>query len=59
MPQQDNYTLLIQKLDQFTRKYYINQVIRGVLYSTGLILLLFWVWPCSKTISISAPRGAS
>ena len=41
MPQPDNYTLLIQKLDQFTRKYYINQVIRGLLYSTGLILLLF------------------
>lgn len=38
---QDNYQLLIEKLDQFTRKYYINQVIRGALYSTGLILLLF------------------
>ena len=41
MSQSDNYSLLIQKLDQFTRKYYINQVIRGLLYSTGLILLLF------------------
>jgi hypothetical protein len=37
----DNYQLLIEKLDQFTRKYYINQLIRGCLYSVGLILGLF------------------
>jgi len=43
MAQQDNYRLLIRKLDQFIRKYYINQMIRGVLYSVGLILFLFLV----------------
>ncbi len=37
----NNYRLLIDKLDQFIRKYYINQLIRGVLYSTALILVLF------------------
>ncbi|MEM9919251.1 MAG: DUF4175 domain-containing protein [Bacteroidota bacterium] len=37
----DNYTLLIEKLDSFIRKYYLNQIIRGVLYSVGLILALF------------------
>lgn len=37
----DNYQLLITKLDEFIRKYYINQAIRGSLYSTGLILALF------------------
>lgn len=37
----DNYTLLIQKLDQFIRKYYINQLLRGSLLAFGLILLLF------------------
>ena len=37
----DNYQLLVEKLDQFIRKYYVNQLIRGVLYSTGLILILF------------------
>jgi hypothetical protein len=37
----DNYQLLINKLDQFIRKFYINKLIRGVLYSVGLILLLF------------------
>ncbi|NBC06221.1 MAG: DUF4175 domain-containing protein [Bacteroidetes bacterium] len=43
MATNDNYRLLIEKLDQFIRKYYINQLIRGVLYSVGLILLLFLV----------------
>ncbi len=33
--------LLIDKLDAFIRKYYLNKVIRGVLLSTGLILGLF------------------
>ncbi|MEQ8705666.1 MAG: DUF4175 family protein [Phaeodactylibacter sp.] len=41
MATQDNYKLLIEKLDQFIRKYYINQLIRGALYSVGLILFLF------------------
>ncbi len=37
----DNYQLLMQKLDQFIRKYYVNQLIKGLLYSVGLIVLLF------------------
>lgn len=37
----ENYQLLIQKLDQFIRKYYVNKLLRGALYSTGLILGLF------------------
>ncbi|HKK73555.1 MAG TPA: DUF4175 family protein [Saprospiraceae bacterium] len=43
MAAQSNYQLLIQKLDQFIRKYYINKVIRGALYSIGFVLLLFLV----------------
>ncbi|MEM6726489.1 MAG: DUF4175 domain-containing protein, partial [Bacteroidota bacterium] len=39
--QQNNYQLLIKKLDEFIRKYYANQLIRGALYSVGLILFLF------------------
>ncbi|MFK7807921.1 MAG: DUF4175 domain-containing protein, partial [Saprospiraceae bacterium] len=39
----DNYQILINKLDQFTRKFYINQLIRGALYSVGLILGLFLI----------------
>lgn len=41
MANQDNYRLLIEKLDQFIRKYYVNQLIRGSLYSIALILVLF------------------
>ena len=39
--QTDNYNLLIQKLDSFIRKFYINGLIRGGLYSLGLLLGLF------------------
>ena len=43
MVSKDNYQLLIAKLDQFIRKYYINQLLRGLLYSIGWVLLLFLV----------------
>lgn len=35
------YDQLIFKIDQFTRKYYMNQVIRGSLYFVGLLTLVF------------------
>ncbi len=41
MAQKGNYQLLIEKLDQFIRKYYVNQLIRGFLYTTALLLVLF------------------
>lgn len=41
MATKDNYQLLIEKLDQFIRKYYINQAIRGMLYSIAVILAVF------------------
>ncbi|MEO0876479.1 MAG: hypothetical protein AAFY48_17905, partial [Bacteroidota bacterium] len=41
MAAKDNYQLLVGKLDQFIRKYYVNQLIRGALYSIGTILVLF------------------
>ncbi|MEY4135426.1 MAG: hypothetical protein RL386_1776, partial [Bacteroidota bacterium] len=41
MKAQENYQLLIEKLDQFIRKYYLNKLLRGALYSTGLVLALF------------------
>ena len=37
----DNYQLLIEKLDQFIRKYYVNQLVRGSLYTVATLLLLF------------------
>ncbi|MBL7826726.1 MAG: DUF4175 domain-containing protein [Saprospiraceae bacterium] len=41
MMQKDNYTLLIEKLDAFIRKFYINQLLRGSLYTVGAVLGLF------------------
>lgn len=34
-----NYQLLIAKLDEFIRKYYVNRLIKGALYSVGLIVI--------------------
>jgi hypothetical protein len=36
------YNLLLSKLDEFIRKYYKNQLIRGLLYAVG-ILLMGWL----------------
>ena len=38
---QDNYQILIDKLDQFIRKYYVNQLIRGALYTLATVVFLF------------------
>ena len=37
----ENYQLLMSKLDSFIRKYYVNKLIRGFLYFTALVLVLF------------------
>ena len=39
--QKDNYTVLIEKLDSFIRKYYINNILRGGLYTVGLVIFSF------------------
>src|SRR3972149_2632312 len=36
-----DYNILLEKLDEFIRKYYKNQLIRGVLYSTGIVLAFY------------------
>ena len=41
MPHSDTYAALIGRLDRFTRKYYLNQVIRGALYTAGLVGVCF------------------
>lgn len=48
MADSNNYTQLINKLDQFTRKYYINKMIRGALYFVGLAFLLFLVFSVAE-----------
>jgi len=43
-----SYNLLIEKLDQFIRKFYINNLIKGTLYSIGLIVLCFLVFAIAE-----------
>ncbi len=39
--QVDNYTLLINKLDAFIRRYYLNSLVRGALYATAVVVGAF------------------
>ena len=39
--QRSNYELLIEKLDEFIRKYYKNLLLRGALYFTGIFLAFY------------------
>lgn len=41
MNNQNNYDLLLQKIDAFTRKYYRNQVIKGSIYTLAVLLIFF------------------
>ena len=41
MNRMKNYQLLISKLDAFIRKYYLNKIIKGTIYSIGVLLGLF------------------
>lgn len=36
-----NYSLLLKKLDEFVRKYYTNQIIRGIILFSSLALFFF------------------
>jgi hypothetical protein len=39
----DNYQFLIRKLDHFIRKYYKNQIVKGLIYSVALVALFYLV----------------
>ena len=45
-----NYQNLIEKLDEFIRKYYKNLLLRGLIYSTALVLLFFVVMPMNTAL---------
>ncbi|MBK7172147.1 MAG: hypothetical protein IPH84_02690 [Bacteroidales bacterium] len=57
---EDNYNLLIRKIDEFIRKYYKNQLLKGVLYSVAslgffyiiLVLLEYFSWYNTITRSV-------
>mgnify|MGYP000200431916 CR=1 FL=1 len=40
----NNYQILIQKLDAFIRKYYKNRLLKGAIYSAGLLLASFIIF---------------
>ncbi len=40
----DNYQLLIQKLDEFIRKYYKNHLLKGVIYTLAFFLVAFLIF---------------
>lgn len=39
----NNYNILIKKLDAFIKKYYKNQIIKGLIYSLAALLVFFLV----------------
>lgn len=39
----DNYSFLIDKLDKFIRKYYVNNLVKGALFTTAIILVFFLI----------------
>jgi hypothetical protein len=57
---ESNYALLIRKIDEFIRKYYKNQLIRGLLYSLAalgsyfilIVLLEYFSWFSTGTRSV-------
>ncbi|SOD19970.1 DUF4175 family protein [Pedobacter xixiisoli] len=52
----NNYNLLLQKINEFTRKFYLNKLLRGSMYAAALILSLYlvlFVWIFYSYPSIS------
>jgi len=47
----DNYNILIEKLDAFIRKYYTNQLIRGGLYSIALLAGFFLAFTLLESVA--------
>lgn len=41
MNESEGYTIIIQRLDEFIRKYYKNLLIRGAIYSVALLLAFY------------------
>ena len=40
---EDNYSFLINKLDKFIRKFYVNRLIKGILYTAAITLIFFLI----------------
>lgn len=55
----DNYHLLIEKLDEFIRKYYKNQLIKGAIYAATFSLIFFLVIAVWEYFSYSTTTARS
>ncbi len=53
----NNYELLIARLDEFIRKYYLNQLLRGLIYTSALLLALFLVVTFAEFYLFLPPIG--
>ena len=51
----NNYNLLIDKLDAFIRKYYVNQLIKGGLYSIALLGSFFLLITLLESVAWFSP----
>ncbi len=51
----NNYNLLLDKLDAFIRKYYINQLIKGGLYSIALLGSFFLLITLLESVAWFSP----
>lgn len=56
--QNSNYQSLIEKIDQFTRKYYMNNLIRGSLYSIAVLLAAFISFSLLESYYFSATTSS-
>lgn len=52
-----SYQLLIEKLDQFIRKYYVNKILKGGLYLIGFVLGLFLLFNLLEYFFYFSPTG--
>ncbi|RYF98046.1 MAG: hypothetical protein EOO07_38720, partial [Chitinophagaceae bacterium] len=37
----DNYAILLSKINEFKQKFYLNKLLRGLIYTTGMVLALY------------------
>jgi hypothetical protein len=53
---QDSYNILIQKLNKFVRKYYLNQILRGGIWFVAMLMIFFLLIAIFEYYSWSSSR---
>ena len=53
---QENYNILIRKLDRFIRKYYLNRLFRGVIWFVAVFVFFFLLITAFEYYTWSSPR---